>query len=215
MPYFKNSKYNILYVHVPKTGGSSIEKYFSKLTKTTLNKNSLFGPHKQIPEYPYGGAPLQHLYLDGILRYAKLFKITQENLKIIISVRNPYTRMISALFYRDKINLNTHPSMVFKILKEFIEKKGGVQHHNIPQWKFYLVDGLIPMKNVYVIKNETLDKDMAKLGFRNFRNMKKYNTSHRKSINYYKFLNKDSIKLINRVYKMDFEIFGYKKIIPE
>lgn len=214
MPYFKNGKYNILYIHIPKTGGSSIEKFFSKLTHTPLNKHSLFGPHKQIPEYPYGGAPLQHLYLDGILRYSKLFKIKSDNLKIIISVRNPYTRIISALFYRDKININTHPKKVYKILKEFVAKKSGIQHHNIPQYRFYLVNGLIPLKNVYIIKNEHLNEDMEKLGFKNFKHMKKYNTSHKKSIDYFKFLNKDSIKLINTVYKMDFEIFGYKKITP-
>ena len=215
MPYFRNSKYNILYVHVPKTGGSSIEQYFSKLTKTPLDKNCLFGPHKRIPEYPHGGAPLQHLYLDGILRYSKLFKIKTDNLKIIISVRNPYTRMVSELFYRKLINPNTSPKRVFNILKEFISRKRGVQHHNMPQWKFYLVDGFIPMKNVHVIKNETLDEDMAKLGFKNFKHMKKHNTTHRKKIDYFKFLNKDSIKLINRAYKKDFELFGYRIINPE
>ena len=29
MPYFKNNDVNVLFIHIPKTGGSSMELYFS------------------------------------------------------------------------------------------------------------------------------------------------------------------------------------------
>ena len=40
MPYFKKEK--ILLIHIPKTGGTSVEKYLSLRTKTTLEPNSLY-----------------------------------------------------------------------------------------------------------------------------------------------------------------------------
>lgn len=42
MPYFKNDDVNILFIHIPKTGGSSIEHYFSNKFNVLLNQKSLF-----------------------------------------------------------------------------------------------------------------------------------------------------------------------------
>ena len=41
MPYFKNDNINILFIHIPKTGGSSLENYFSSKFGIELNKKSL------------------------------------------------------------------------------------------------------------------------------------------------------------------------------
>lgn len=44
MPYFhntvKNEKVNLLLIHIPKTGGTSSEQYFSKKYNVPLNKPS-------------------------------------------------------------------------------------------------------------------------------------------------------------------------------
>ena len=40
MPYFKQNK--ILLIHIPKTGGTSIEKYFANKEKTKLGPNQLY-----------------------------------------------------------------------------------------------------------------------------------------------------------------------------
>ena len=42
MPYFKDNNINILFIHIPKTGGSSLEVYFSKKFNIPLNNKSLF-----------------------------------------------------------------------------------------------------------------------------------------------------------------------------
>jgi hypothetical protein len=40
MPFFEKEK--ILFIHIPKTGGTSVEKYFSMRTRTVLGPNSLY-----------------------------------------------------------------------------------------------------------------------------------------------------------------------------
>ena len=37
MPYFKNDNVNILFIHIPKTGGSSVETYLSNHFNILLN----------------------------------------------------------------------------------------------------------------------------------------------------------------------------------
>jgi hypothetical protein len=58
------------------------------------------------------------------------------------------------------------------------------------------------------MKTETLTNDMKKLGFNDFNDHK--NTNPIKT-DYYKFLNNDSIKLINDFYDYDFKLFDYNK----
>ena len=42
MPYFKNDNVNILFIHIPKTGGTSLDNYFSKKYNIDLNDKSLY-----------------------------------------------------------------------------------------------------------------------------------------------------------------------------
>ena len=49
MPYFKNNTINVLFIHIPKTGGTSIEMYFSSKFSIVLNNTSLYNfTHEQI-----------------------------------------------------------------------------------------------------------------------------------------------------------------------
>ena len=51
---------------------------------------------------------------------------------------------------------------------------------------------------------------MIKYGFYKFNNNKNANKNGK--IDYYKFLNKDSINLLNNYYEKDFKFFNYKKL---
>jgi hypothetical protein len=212
MPYFKNDKNNLLFIHIPKTGGSSVENYFSKKYNIPLNNNSLFGENKLYTENTFY-ATLQHILYKTILKNKKLFKINEDKLQILSIVRNPYNKIISDLFYNNYINKFSTKEYVFKALQKFINIDSRVvDNHNLPQYLFIQNNGIIDSR-IKILHTETLTKDMINLGYTDFNIITNKNKDN---INdYYKYLNNDSIKLINFYYSKDFELFNYNKIIPD
>ena len=108
MPYFHKDDINLLLIHIPKTGGSSLEKYFSKKYKIPLNDTSLFTLRKK-----FQGVSYQHQTYNSIMTYfvpkmQGFYK--QEDLSILTIVRNPYHRIVSDLFFFNYINKNSNPS---------------------------------------------------------------------------------------------------------
>lgn len=92
-------EHKVIFVHVPKTGGQSIEQMFLDDLKLDWNARGtlLLRPNND----PEKGPPrLAHLYAD---EYVKLGHVSQEQfdsyLKFAI-VRDPYARMVSEYFYR-------------------------------------------------------------------------------------------------------------------
>ena len=85
MPYFKNNKINLLFIHIPKTGGSSLEKYFNVKFNIPLNKKSLMSTEdiREFSDKPEINSSLQHLTYNTIIKYKDFFKIDIENIKII------------------------------------------------------------------------------------------------------------------------------------
>lgn len=218
MPYFKKNGTNILFIHIPKTGGSSLETYFSAKYQIPLNNRSLF---MHIPEeirkkynIPIHSS-LQHITYSTMVRFNKLFKIDfhDPTLQILTVVRNPYERAISDLFFLNRISLTSSPQEVFKKLQEYtLTASRDLDNHNVPQYLFICdpvakEKGVIP--NIHVMHTETLDEDMGRLGFTDFANGSRAHSSRHSKMDYYQYLNDDSLQLINRVYKDDFTLLGY------
>jgi len=205
MPYFKNKDINILLIHIPKTGGTSLEDYFSNKYNIEINEKSLHLCHNKAgPDYKFKEQSLQHLRYKDIINNKDYFKIDENNLKIISVVRNPYTRTVSDLLFTKKINRNSTKEQTYNQLKKYVNENWD--NHNIPQYLF-----LENCNNVKILKTENLTEDMKNLGYTDFNN----NTYNQNIKDYFLYLNNDSIELINKVYDMDFKLFGYNKIIPE
>lgn len=137
MPYFwnKEKKINILFIHIPKTGGTSVEKYFANLTEQSLGEETVYGmptclylnknlPLPQVKDRMYD-CSLQHLPYEDLLRWSRsIFNIRIFNdikLEIFTIVRNPYHRIVSDLFFWKLIDTKTTPKQVTIILKKYLQ----------------------------------------------------------------------------------------------
>jgi hypothetical protein len=207
MPYFKNNDVNILLIHIPKTGGTSVECYFSYKFDIQLNNKSL----SNFLDIPLNNinSSLQHITYNQILQYNNVFNVNFDNIKILTIVRNPYTRFVSDLFWHGIINMHTSLDDVFQTIQKYIVAS-NYDNHNIPQYIFITDDDKNLIPDIHILHTETLNNDMHLLGYTDFDIIINNNPPN---INYYNFLNKNSIELINEFYHLDFILFNYDKII--
>jgi hypothetical protein len=210
MPYFKNEYVNILFIHIPKTGGSSVELYFSVIFKISLDIQSLFGlmdNQTKLNKNIIINSSLQHLTFNQIVKYNHAFNIDFNNIQIMTIVRNPYERIISDLFFLLKINVNTTKEETFHVIQKYLVLE-NCDNHNLPQYIFITDDNKKLIPNIHILRTETLTNDMKALGYENF-NL--YTQKNKAEVNYYNYLNDDAIKLINDFYHLDFVLFNYTK----
>ena len=98
MPYFRNK--HILFIHIPKTGGSSVENLLSENDIMSLKTPC----DPTLLPSPYNTVTLQHQLYTTIYQYREKFKIEfNDKLRIFAIVRNPYHRLVSELFWRQLI----------------------------------------------------------------------------------------------------------------
>jgi hypothetical protein len=209
MPYFKNNNINLLFIHIPKTGGTSLEKYFSSKYNIPLNNDSLFGQNKKFNVNVH--AYLQHILYKTVINYKSNFKIDTNNLEIITIVRNPYNKIISDLFNFKLIKVNSTPLEVYEAIKKFIKLDNKtVDNHNIPQNLFIRDSNDQILSNIKILHTETLNNDMKNLGYSDFDIYE--NKNKNKITNYMNYLNNAAIKVINYCYHDDFVLFNYNII---
>lgn len=214
MPYFHNKKNNILLIHIPKTGGTSLENYFSKKFNIKLDVKSLYMylPKKQQVKIKINTS-LQHITYSTIFKYKKELNVCFDNIKIITIVRNPYERLVSDLCHFKKINTDTSQEEVFNIIEEYISAT-NLDNHNLPQHIFITDKDKSLIPNIDILHTETLKEDMINLGYTDFNeHVKTKSNINTDEINYYDFLNNKSIQLINDFYDYDFRLFNYTKIV--
>ena len=206
MPYFRKNGTNILFIHIPKTGGTSVEQYFINKLGISSSEDCWYSINKIS-----GKISDQHKTLRSIIKN-KSSEINFKNLMILTVVRNPYYRTVSDLFFYGMIHVGSTQEEVCKVLVNYFRKYicgNTFDNHIIPQYLFLCDSSGKINKNIIILKTESLTNEMHNLGFNDFDIHK--NASN--AINHMNYLNSSSIQCINYVYKKDFQLFGYEMII--
>jgi hypothetical protein len=211
MPYFCNNAVNLLVIHIPKTGGTSLEQYFSKKYDISLNNTSLWWFLDTKTKHEFGleiNSSLQHMTYQTIMKHKEFFKINECGLEILSIVRNPYERVISDLFFWKKITKSTSAQDTFSIIQHYI--RNDIDNHSIPQYLFVTDENCVLLPNITILNTETLRNDMIRIGYVDF-DLKCF-ANLENDVDYYSYLNNDSIQLINEFYDYDFKLFNYEKL---
>lgn len=187
----KSKKINVLFIHIPKTGGNAI-----KNSSFFKNNCSYFG-HSRVQN-------IQWKEYDTSFAF----------------VRNPYDRVVSAFFYLknggEKNNKQDKERckklLKYKTFKDFTKDLHLFQNeiHFVPQYKFITDDS---GKNILVrniLRYEHIDKEYEKFMKSNGyfgENLKKINASKHK--HYLSYYDSDSKNIVYSLYKKDFDLFKY------
>lgn len=222
MPISPENK--ICYIHIPKTGGTTIESMLPGVfpneligiepwDKQTNNLANLFGNN------------LQHLTYKEIIDLKP--EVEKDNYFVFTTVRNPYERVVSMVGWRNKRwtkKMEITQSEFNKYIKELELRwiKNKLLLHEIPQYKFLdedlkCVDYILKLDEINESKIEEMEKMMK---IKNYNTNFKFNYDKNKILmksfhkNYIEYFNKNkkAIELINKIYYMDFRIFNYPKL---
>lgn len=225
---FFNSNYNLKFVHIPKTAGTSIENAalkhnikwgFRDWTKKDENENLIKDPNNCFNlNKPWINISTNYTSNKNNMCYPWHIppsmlnrKVYKENDKLFCVVRNPYDRIVSE--YKKHQSKNISKDELNKFIKNNINNtniyNNDFKCHLIPQYKY--THGNI--KCDHILKFENLDNEFKEL-------MDKYNLSHIKldkhenkssnKLNKYD-LTKESKEIIYNIYKKDFELLKYYK----
>ena len=226
MPIFYTDRIHLLYIHIPKTGGMSIEKYFYETfgiertcytgygySHPRIDFPTLFGKNQEFT--------LQHLTFEKYCKYGKLLfdidVLEDPTLIVLATVRNPYDRIISDLYFfvvQTKITADSTRQDIEDAIRIYLNNPNyDYDNHRLPQYKFLIDsnDGKIP-ERICILKTESLTQDMHELGFTDFHFNENLNRTG-KQMNYRDLLTDASIQMINQYYYQDFIYFGYPMIV--
>jgi len=204
--YRKNdAERTILFIHVPKTGGTAIETFFR-----AVGFAGFFDPPSYMPVRPYLKVPPAH-YDYEVLR--RLFDL--DSLYSFAVVRHPVNRMISR--YKWALEKSTAANSVAKLdfstflrqsIAEYRRNENAGAGHLKPQVRF------VGEKVTKIFKYEAgLDaivrRVLEDIGFNPQGELKLplVNASAQRAVE----PSEDDIRLIRDVYAEDFEAFGYDR----
>ena len=199
-------KQNILFIHIPKTGGQSITVYLLENNNQPTDNlnNSDFGLINNNNFKLKGPQHYHHMFLT---EYEKMYKI--KNYFIFSVVRNPFDRFVSAFYYSGFAEEYDYVDMIDIIPTLKKNKKLDLYRMFCPQYKFF--EGKSKIDKIF--KTENLHESFNFLNNKfQFKSTKDYFINSRNKTR--KPLNETTKNFIKNYYKDDFEKFGYSYETP-
>ena len=207
-------KHKIIFIHIPKCAGQSIENIFLKdLGLNWEERYPLLLRLKKKEEK--GPERLAHLYAEEYYKYKYISKEKYNQFFKFAIVRNPIDRILSEMNYRGIPRKNNDNTKGVKSLEEYIlrvvklDKFCDRQRHISPQVKFLfdsesnecIVDEIINFDNV----NEKVS-NILRNKLKGFTKLPKINSSNTK-LWLRKDLTASDLNFIKDFYKNDFKFF--------
>ncbi len=201
MPLFTNNNSRVLFIHIPKTAGTSVELMLCKYYAISFHSEGFIPALRVTP---------QHLQISDI----KVMLDSSFWDYSFAIVRNPYSRLESEYFYQmDKRSLQfqKYPDFSNWVLNHIDRVKKNRFHldnHLRPQYEFIDSD-------VEIFKFEAgidfIIKELSKkLEFKEPGEIIKTNISNKTEVNW----SLNARTQVNNFYKNDFKFFKYEKIEP-
>ena len=213
MIFFKKK---IIFVHIPRSGGTTIEK---TLWRSEFNRDFSFDMNDEkhllqgfIDKYrnKYQSDGLQHLTINNI---EKIYPLESKQFFKFTFIRNPFSRIASTyceiMNYRKDLRdyLVIYKDSSFKNFLKLVKKN----HHThwMPMNKFFLQEDMN-----FIGKFEFFSEDLEKLEKltdvtflkKNFPESGNFSTK----AHYLKFYeDKENIELVNEIYRDDLSLFNY------
>ena len=225
--------YKFIYIHIPKAAGEWLTNKLRKSIRWDSQLIAYWGLdlHNDL-DITHVHQKIANRYMPEPL-FIEFFKFT--------ICRNPYNRFYSAFKdipakiksfgHKNRFWIDKYPE--FETIDEFckiVEEQAindKITRHNIhiiPQYEFILLNGKVNIQKI--IKYEEMDKELPKLmdylkipyskSHSNNNKILHFTDINSDNLNrsYIDKLTPKAIALINRLYKKDFEILGYKMIQP-
>lgn len=207
MTLFIKDSYSILFLHVPKCGGSSIDRLFKE------NGYSSALEMRGLPPQDCLVASPQHQTSQNLKSMINMNNLDE----IFIMVRNPYKRIISEFNWQfrdtERYSMPEINSWITESLEKASRDSSYSDNHfracidfidaDLPCNIFKLEDGMEFVAEYFVREHGSINQ----INMPNEKDAKSFSNSIREPN-----LNAAAIAAINQFYKYDFEAFGYKPI---
>jgi len=203
MPIFNINNKRVLFIHIPKTGGTSIENWLSNFGEMQFYQPGIPTFMKCTP---------QHLTLNdfNVLFGEKFFDV------IFAVVRNPYNRLVSEYLFRTADQLKTFKKRVdfsdwlMLHLGEAQLNKYHLDNHLRPQTNF-----IGPQMKIFSFENglgKVVSHLKKELNIRTSKKIPQLNKSKaKKKLSW----SVEALNLVNHFFKNDFEQLNYPIQLPE
>ena len=192
MPLFEKNGEKVLFVHIPKTGGSSIEAALEKITSMTFFSHN---PPEGLVVCP------QHLQV-GAIRSLLGAKGWHWSCAI---VRDPYDRLESEYFYRLRNHRPDFSTWVMYHIESARQNRSLMDNHFRPQSDF--IDSGVAVYRYEDGLNAVLKGLTDHLNLDALPTLPTVNVGVRAEVTW----STEALTVVNSFYDIDFERLGYRK----